>query len=309
MKVNMNESNVNSQIDYIYTFFKTEVEKKGLKLIRRNSLPDGEVLIITDRENLFAILTNLVKNAIKYSETGTIEFGYEKKDEYLEFYVKDKGIGIKKERQTAIFERFVQVDFSDLKVRQGAGLGLAITKSYVEMLGGKIWVESEIGVGSTFYFTIPFDKAEDNQLIHWKRSIKNHIGHVANLKILIVEDDEISEHLVTEGVKIFGKEILKATTGDQAIETCRNNSDIDLVLMDIQLPILGGYEAVQKIRQFNTGVIIIAQTAYGLVGDREKAINAGCNDYLSKPIDRVELHSMIKKHCGKKVSISQRSLN
>ncbi len=297
IKVNINESNINSQIDYIYTFFKPEVERKGMKLIRRSSLPDKEAIIKTDREKLFAILTNLVMNAIKYSEQGSIEFGYEKKYEYLEFYVKDSGIGIKKERLTAIFERFVQEDISDVKARQGAGLGLTITKSYVEMLGGEIWVESEIGVGSTFYFTIPFDKAEDNQLIHWKRSIKNHIGHVANLKILIVEDDEISEYLVNEGVKIFGKEILKATTGDQAIETCRNNSDIDLVLMDIQLPILNGYEATQQIRQFNKDVVIIAQTAYGLFGDREKAIKAGCNDYLSKPIDKSELHSLISKHC------------
>jgi len=309
MKVNMNESNINSQIDYIYTFFKPEIEIRGMKLIRKNSLPDNEVIIKTDREKLFAILTNLVKNAIKYSEKGTIEFGYEKKDQYLEFYVKDSGIGIKKERLTAIFERFVQEDISDVKARQGAGLGLTITKSYVEMLGGEIWVESEIGVGSTFYFTIPFEKSEDNELIHWKRSIKNQKGYVANLKILIVEDDEISERFITKGVKIFGKEILKAKTGDQAIETCRNNSDIDLILMDIQLPILGGYEAVQKIRQFNKDVVIIAQTAYGLVGDREKAINAGCNDYLSKPIDRSELHSMIKKYCGKKVSVSHRSLN
>ena len=309
MKVNMNESNINSQIDYIYTFFKPEVERKGMKLIRRTSLPDEKVIIKTDREKLFAILTNLVKNAIKYSEKGTIEFGYEKKGEYLEFYVKDTGIGIKQERLTAIFERFVQEDISDVKARQGAGLGLAITKSYVEMLGGEIWVESEIGVGSTFYFTIPFDKAEDNQLTHWKRSLKNHKELVANLKILIVEDDEISEYLITEEVKIFGKEILKAKTGVQAIEICRNNNDIDLVLMDIQLPILGGYEAVRKIRMFNENVVIIAQTAYGLVGDREKAINAGCNDYLSKPIDRNELHAMIKKHCGKKVSVSHRLLN
>ncbi len=132
---------------------------------------------------------------------------------------------------------------------------------------------------------------------------------VMNDKILIVEDDEISEHLITEGVKIFGKEILKAKTGDQAIEVCRNNSDIDLVLMDIQLPFLGGYEAVREIRQFNKDVVIIAQTAYGLVGDREKAIKAGCNDYLSKPVNKSELHLLIRKHCSKKFRVSHGSMN
>jgi PAS domain S-box-containing protein len=297
MKLHMNESNINSQVDYIYTFFKPEVEKKGMKLIMKNSLPDEEVILKTDREKLFAILTNLVKNAIKYSESGNIEFGYEKKGKYLEFYVKDSGIGIKKERQTAIFERFVQVDISDIKARQGAGLGLTITKSYVEMLGGKIWVESEIGVGSTFYFTIPFEKAEDRSGTDIDLKEVKQKNPMENLKILIADDDEISELLISKVIKSFGREILKVTSGDEAVAACRNNSDIDLVLMDIQLPILDGYEATRQIRQFNKDVVIIAQTAYALAGDRENALEAGCNEYITKPINRDELHALIRKFC------------
>ncbi|MCK9641093.1 MAG: PAS domain S-box protein [Prolixibacteraceae bacterium] len=297
MKLHMNESNINSQVDYIYTFFKPEVEKKGMKLIMKNSLPDEEVILKTDREKLFAILTNLVKNAIKYSESGNIEFGYEKKGKYLEFYVKDSGIGIKKERQTAIFERFVQVDISDIKARQGAGLGLTITKSYVEMLGGKIWVESEIGVGSTFYFTIPFEKAEDRSGTDIDLKEVKQKNPMENLKILIADDDEISELLISKVIKSFGREILKVTSGDEAVAACRNNSDIDLVLMDIQLPILDGYEATRQIRQFNKDVFIIAQTAYALAGDRENALEAGCNEYITKPINRDELHALIRKFC------------
>jgi len=297
MKINLNESNINSQVDYIYTFFKPEVEKKGMKLIMRNSLPDDEVILKTDREKLFAILTNLVKNAIKYSEEGTIEFGYEKKEEYLVFYVKDTGIGIKKERLADIFERFVRVDISDLKGRQGAGLGLAITRSYVEMLGGKIWVESEIGVGSTFYFSIPYDQAGERPVTEIDSLAVNQRDPMGNLKILIADDDEISEMLITKVIKSFGREMLKVTSGDEAVEACRSNSDIDLVLMDIQLPIMDGYQATRQIRQFNKEVVIIAQTAYALAGDRENAIEAGCNEYITKPISSDELQALIRKYC------------
>ena len=154
MKVKLKESNITSQIEYIYSFFKLEAEKKGLNLEVNNLLPDPKVLYITDREKLFAILINLVKNAIKFTNQGSIELGVGEKGNYLEFYVKDTGIGIPKERQTAIFDRFIQADIADSETIQGAGLGLAIAKSYVEILGGSIWVESETDKGSTFYFTL-----------------------------------------------------------------------------------------------------------------------------------------------------------
>jgi len=156
IKLDLEESNVNEQLEFIYSFFKPEVEAKGMTLAYHPTLPDEEAHVNTDREKLFAILTNLVKNAIKYSNKGPIVFGYLKKNGFLEFYVKDTGIGIPKNRQSAIFERFVQADIADKMARQGAGLGLAIAKAYVEMLGGKIWVESEEGRGSKFYFTIPY---------------------------------------------------------------------------------------------------------------------------------------------------------
>ena len=123
----------------------------------KNLLSEKEVIINTDKEKLYAILTNLIKNAIKYSKKGYIEFGYERKDKYLEFFIKDTGIGIVKEKQKAVFERFIQADLTLSKKFEGAGLGLSITKAYVEMLGGKIWVESEEGKGSQFYFTIPYN--------------------------------------------------------------------------------------------------------------------------------------------------------
>jgi PAS domain S-box-containing protein len=155
MDVSLAESDVNEQLKYINTFFKPEVEAKGMQIVLSSVLPAEHAKVVTDREKLFAVLTNLVKNAIKYSKEGFIEYGCKKQGSFLEFFIKDTGIGIQKDRQQAIFSRFIQADIEDIEARQGAGLGLAIAKAYVEMLGGEIWVESEEGQGSTFYFTIP----------------------------------------------------------------------------------------------------------------------------------------------------------
>jgi len=316
MKLNLSESNINEQIEYIYTFFKPEVEAKGMKLLFNTTLSAQEATIQTDREKVYAIFTNLVKNAIKYSKNGFIEIGYVSTGSttslvgahveaqciapLLQFYVKDTGIGIPPDRQNAIFERFIQADIADKMARQGAGLGLAITKSYVEMLGGKIWVESQEGEGSTFYFTLPYNqKTETNSSEQTLVSVDGKPNWTKKLKILIAEDDPTSEMLISIMVNTFGREILKVETGTAAVETCRQNPDIDLIMMDIRMPEMGGYEATRQIREFNKTVVIIAQTAYGLSGDREKAIEAGCNDYIAKPIKKEELLGLIQNYFGK----------
>ena len=161
MNITYSETDVNEQMEYIYTFFKPEAEKKGIQLLFKNSLSDEMAKLETDQQKLYAILSNLVKNAIKYTNTGTIEFGYRVKAGdavncfELEFFVKDTGMGISKNRQSAIFERFIQSDIFDTQALQGAGLGLSIAKAFVEMQGGKIWLESEEGKGATFFFTLP----------------------------------------------------------------------------------------------------------------------------------------------------------
>ena len=320
MKVNIQDSNINEQIDYIYTFFKQEVEGKGMQLSFKSTLPTTEAIIKTDREKIFTILTNLVKNAIKYTEKGSIEFGYDLvKTQHatsLQFFVKDTGIGIPKDRQEAIFERFIQADIADTHAYQGAGLGLSIAKAYVEMLDGKIWVESDPGgnsgeKGSTFYFTIPYNNeleennncdvpAERSRGIVSVEAAANQINsEVSGLKILIADDDETSAMFIEIAVKLFSKEILKAITGIEAVVACRNHPDIDLVLMDIKMPGIDGYEATRQIREFNRDVVIIAQTAYALSGDYEKAIEAGCNDYLTKPIKRDRLTELVEKYFKK----------
>jgi len=290
----ISESNINEQMEYIYTFFKPEVENKGIKLILNNYLPVNESIIETDQEKIFAILTNLIKNAVKYSEKGFIEFGCSKKGRFLEFYVKDTGVGIPQEKHETIFERFVQVDSDGKMTKQGSGLGLAITKAYVELLGGKIWLESNPGKGSVFYFTIPH-KMVDNEGINVKNDKNKEMNEskYPKLNILIVEDDEPSAILLSTVLNQYAKKIEVVNSGIQAVETCMKDSTIDLVLMDIQLPLMNGYEATRKIREFNSDVIIIGQTAFGFSDDRIDAIKAGCNNYISKPVIKDQLLAMI----------------
>lgn len=293
MSVAISDVNINEQLDYIYAFFKLEVEQKEMQLLK-TPFTKQDVVIRTDREKVSAILVNLVKNAIKYTDYGSVEFGYEIKGEYLEYYVKDTGIGIAKDRQDAIFERFVQADVSDVKVLEGAGLGLSISKAYVEMLGGKIWVESQQGKGSTFYFTIPYCKVDSEKSM--LTSSTEQENTTKGLKVLIVEDEESSRLLLAEIMERYSSTILYAKTGAAAVEICRHNRNIDLVLMDVKLPEMDGYEAAQKIREFNPKVVIIAQTAFAFSSEREKAIEAGCNGYISKPIDQNLLNDLMEKH-------------
>lgn len=288
MEVLLIETNVNTQIEYIHTFFKPEAQSKNIQLFFTPGLRNEEANIVTDREKLYAILTNLVKNAIKYTDKGEIHIGYQRKNDVIEFYVKDSGIGIPYDRQSAIFDRFVQADIADQRAFQGAGLGLAITKAYVEMLGGKIWLKSEPHKGSVFFFTIPYksvnnEKQNDDSFIPDFSSTRSD---TMALKALIVEDELTSQLLLEFMIQPYCKSILKTNNGSDAIELCKKHSDIDVIFMDIKLPLFNGYDTVKEIRKFNSDVFIIAQTAYALEGDKDKTLAAGCDEYVSKPIDK-----------------------
>ena len=309
MEVFLHEVDINEKLKDVYKLLKPEADSKKLDLSFKNNIPDEKAIALTDRNKFDSILTNLVRNAIKYTDKGSIEFGCEIAEtshdtSLLQFYVKDTGIGIPKNRQSAIFERFIQADIRDIEARQGAGLGLSISKAFVEMLGGKIWVESEEGVGSTFYFTLPNQTASSNHVLDESSGSTPNPGiakipFVPRLKVLIAEDDETSRIFLSILIKDFSRELFHATNGLKAIEICRNNPDIDLILMDINMPEMVGYEAIRQIRQFNQSVVIIAQTAYGLLGDREKSILAGCNDYISKPVNTEDFKFLITKFFNK----------
>jgi len=306
IELSISETNINELIEYIFNFFKPDADYKKLHLSYKNALPEMEAMIKTDIEKVTAILTNLVNNAIKFTYEGSIEFGYEKKGNWLEFFVKDTGIGVPHAQKELIFERFRQGSESLTRNYEGAGLGLSISKAYVEIIGGKIWIESDsdnpissgsgVNNGSTFHFTIPYYPKEEVRNTDLTDTIDNAIANLSkNLKILIIDDDRISEQLLSIAFNKISRNVLKAGTGLEAVNICRNNPDIDLVLMDIKMPDMDGYEATRLIRKFNKSVIIIAQTAYGLEGDREKAIEAGCNEYLAKPVRIAQLNNLIKK--------------
>lgn len=311
MKTFLTGVNINELVEYLYSFFNLEAEKKGIDLSYEVGLPAQNSFILTDKEKVYAILTNLVKNALKYTDSGSIEFGYKLRtvisasdqDEAkleLGFFVKDTGIGIPKDRHQAIFDRFVQADISDKRAFQGAGLGLSISKAYIEMLGGRIWVESVEGKGSAFYFTLPLNsQITDTNIVIPTESVKNKNMPNQKHKILIVEDDEISELLILRILNKLEYEVLTTSTGIKAVEICRNNSEIELVLMDIQIPVMNGYEATRQIRKFNKDVVIIAQTAYSKKDEYEKAVEAGCNDFISKPIEIKSLINIIQKYLNK----------
>lgn len=296
IKVNIAKTNIKEQLNYILDFFKLEAESKGIKLISKINLKDEESIIETDREKIYAALINLTKNAVKFTSKGSIEIGCNIKSNMLEFYVKDTGYGIPKDKLNLIFERFRQVSESLSRNYEGAGLGLSITKAYIEMLGGNIWAESNLGKGSTFYFTIPYTNSTKAKKANRSDMNNNDTTKSKKIKVLIAEDNEESEKFLTIAMKKYSSEILVAHNGNEAVDIAKANPDIDLILMDVQMPTLSGYEATKQIKSFNSNVIIIAQTAHGFDSDRKEALNIGCDDYISKPIDLATLNAMMKKH-------------
>lgn len=287
--------NIWEKLEYIKDFFNLSAEQKGIKIIYSNSLSAHEARITADEQKLDTILINLVKNAIKFTHSGTVEFGCDKIDRYFQFYVKDTGIGIDPEHQEIIFDRFRQVSDSLSRSYEGAGLGLAISKSYVEMMGGKIWVESEKGQGSIFYFTLPVNVSLTAEIQKFGTT-KTKPFSIKKVKILLVEDDEISMKYMKHILADVSVELLQAHNGNEAIDIYNNNPDISLIFMDLKMPVLDGFEATRRIRKTSKEVVIIAQTAYKMAGDRAKAIMAGCNDYIAKPVAVKDLQRVMVKY-------------
>jgi PAS domain S-box-containing protein len=289
--------NLNEQLVFMFNLFKPEAKAKGLEFSINLAFDDQHSDIVTDRDKFYAIISNLLKNAIKFTEVGDITMGYQirKAENIIEFYIKDTGIGIAPDRQEAIFERFVQADIEDRMARQGAGLGLSISQAYANVLGGAIAVKSELHKGSQFTFSLPLSKLQ-NQVITSYEDDYVPYQRIHDLKILVVEDDYASEVLIQEMVDVYAKEILIARDGFEAVLIARENEDIDLVLLDMQLPKMTGFEVASTIRQFNQDLVIVAQTAYALSGDKQKAIQAGCNDYIAKPINLEVLDQILNRY-------------
>jgi PAS domain S-box-containing protein len=274
---------INKLLQDLCLFFKSDAERKGLRLTCTTGLPDEKSIIETDNVKLNQILTNLIQNALKFTVEGSVDIGYTKKDGMLEFYVSDSGIGIPANMTEKIFERFRQVDNSTTRNHEGAGLGLSISKGFVHLLGGTIRVESVEGDGCTFFFTLPYTLSGSPQVA--APAIDCSSRSVPDVTILVAEDDELSALLLGKGLKGEKTTIHYAQNGEEAVEMVKRFPEIRLVLMDIKMPKMNGFEATRQIKQLRPDLPVIAQTAFASSDDTEKAKEAGCDSVITKPIN------------------------
>ena len=301
LPIHFEECSLNSLFSELSLFFNENQERLGkgdVRLIVQAHYPAEGSVIITDKVKLKQIFINLISNAFKFTVDGEIQVGCKLNNKNnLVFYVSDTGIGIPLNKQDKIFERFTQLDHGKNRLYGGTGLGLSIVKGLVNLLGGEIWLESEPDKGSTFYFTISFKIS--NTHIQEPIVIEKNIDYdFSNKTILIVEDDVYNAEYLKEVLKKTRLNIMHTLYGHEAIEISLSNS-LDMILMDIGLPDMNGYETTRQIKKHKPDLKIIAQTAYATPEDKQKAINAGCIDYISKPLNPHSLLSMINKHMDK----------
>ena len=293
------EIDIEKIIHELYQFFIEEARKKGIALIMEKEESNLNHTFCSDTHKINSILTNLIKNALKFTQKGSVRIGYSITDNMASFYVSDTGIGISKEKQKAIFNYFVQADSSHSRRFEGSGLGLSISSEYTKMLNGEIWVESENNKGSTFRVNIP--NHTENVIV--KRPLDNLLEEKLiiprDLKIIVAEDDQISYVLLKYILDGISAQLLHAKNGLEAIDLIKNNPDTEIILMDSKMPELNGIEAVKQIRKFNRDVFIIAQTAYTIEDYKDKAIKAGCNEFIEKPVNKHRLLEIISKCVSK----------
>lgn len=284
---------LNLLLNDIYRLHYNVAAKKNIALKLNPGLRDGFDTILSDEHRLSQVINNLVSNALKFTFEGYVEFGYTIDNKMIKFFVKDSGVGIPQAYHKAIFERFKQVDDRLSRSYGGTGLGLSICKSIVEMMDGKIYVESEPKVGSLFYFTLPY--VYGIQRTSSKIQPVDNDLNLKGKKILIAEDDNINFRLLEALIKKTNAKILRASNGREVIEIVEREKGIDLVLMDIKMPVMNGYEAIRLIRQMSCSIPIIAQTAYAMGDEVKIAMDAGCNYYITKPINHGELFGIFQQ--------------
>lgn len=283
-----------------FRFFSLEAQKRGNTLSLNGGKPLPPLVISTDRQMLNSIISNLLKNALKFTQDGAIDYGYSLEKDSVNFWVSDTGVGIAKDKQSRIFERFVQGDTSLARQYEGAGLGLSITKSYLAILGGEITLTSEPDKGSIFRFSVPFNAStKDTEDTGTNESTLEELGK--HLSILITEDDSYSSVYLHDLLAPYANRIYMSETGGQSVELLKNNKDINLILMDIKLPDMSGLDAIRAIRAFNSEVHIIVQSAFASPEDMEAARLAGGNQYITKPILSKELFQAVIDSFGEEL--------
>ena len=285
-------------LDDVYNVFTDEMKRRGVsnvKLYLKKGISDERIQILADATRLKKVLNNLVGNAIKFTEKGYIEFGYTLNSEhFIQFYVKDTGIGLPVGKEDEIFNRFSKFSNNEDKLYGGTGIGLTIARHLVKHMGGDIWVEPQPTLGTTFFFTIPFQKIiapEYPKAQTWTSTNINWEGKT----FLVAEDEEDNFRYLEVALSLFNASLIWARDGKEAVDVFKKVGHIDLVLMDIKMPGMDGYEATRQIKRINKSVPVIAQTAYAMLGERELSLNAGCDEYISKPINYQDLLDLIQR--------------
>ena len=262
-------------------WFKTDISFEG-----------SDRQIVADQTKLRQVISNLVSNAIKFTSSGGLKVSCSKSDGYYLFTVSDTGTGVPADMQSRVFDRFIQADMGLSRLQEGTGLGLAISKAYVEKMGGRIWLDSQERRGSDFHFTIPVASMKDLS----GKSKKSVVADEPGEGVILIVEDEIYNFLFVEQIlQNYGMKVLHAENGSEAVEIVKTNSHIGMVLMDIRLPGIDGYQATKLIKEARPGLPVIALTALALSGDRERALEAGCDDYLKKPVLREELLQVVDR--------------
>ncbi len=298
LKLYDNAFELNNLINNIHQSYTEQKKFRDFKQVEiKTSYPYNEINIKTDSTRLRQIIINLIENAIKFTEKGHIHFGYYQEERTLIFFVEDTGIGIHKEEQNEIFERFRQVDIGSTRKYGGTGLGLAICKGLITAMGGFIWLKSEPGKGSTFYFSLPLHEVSETEKAPQDENIIQTNFKWIGKKILIVEDQISNIELIKEILKDSKADLHIAENGNQAYDMYQRVQP-DIILMDIQLPDIDGYEVTSKIRKTDSDTPIIAQTAFAMEDDKRKSYISGCNDYISKPLNPELLLYKINKFIG-----------
>ena len=288
------ETSPEKTIRDLFLFFEPEARRKGIELLIEKNEVSNSGYFYSDSYKLNSIITNLIKNALKFTLEGHVKIGYSINDEMFSFYVSDTGIGIEKEKHAAVFNHFVQADSTISSRFEGSGLGLSICREYARMLNGDIRLESEPGKGSTFFVQIPNQiPVEPPKAKPVKAPLNMKPVIPPGLKVIVAEDDKTSFFFLKCILNGFSADILHATTGFEAIELAKNNPDTNIILMDSRMPELDGMEAVKQIREFNQKVFIIAQTANAIDDYKAKALAAGCNEYIEKPVNKTKLMHLI----------------
>ncbi|MBN2635855.1 MAG: response regulator [Prolixibacteraceae bacterium] len=290
MAVNKKYVDINNLLDDLYQVYFSEAKEKGLDFVLTLDTTK-KPQIDSDPGLLKKILSHLLDNAFKFTIVGTIKLGCEIVDRGIEFIVQDNGIGIDREKIDTIFEHFNQGEIGLTRGYEGSGLGLSIAKGLVELLGGELLLKSEKGMGTTISFILPCKAEEIRQLN--RRSLE-HTS--VDAIVLIAEDDDVNRLYLETILKKEGFETLSACNGKEAVEKCRNQQKIGLVLMDIEMPVMDGLDATKLIKQFRPKLPIIATTAHALTGDEENVRDAGCDGYIAKPYNRKRLISLIKSY-------------